>query len=224
MPIITALLDALLPRRCPICATRANGFCTDCRDLLPWIMIACEVCGAELHEVGICGACQKNPPNYDHAVIPFRYRAPVSEQIQTLKYHRQLRNVGALGAAIGRRAWHSRIAPQVIIPVPLHPRRLRQRGFNQALEIARQIGKQLDIEVQHRPLARVKYTVPQVGLDARARRNNVRDAFQAVAPIAYSHVALVDDVVTSGSTINAAARALKKAGVERVSVWAAAKV
>lgn len=220
-----AMLDSLVPRRCPVCAARAShGFCTDCRQLLPWIMAGCEICGAELYEVGVCGSCQARRPYYDHAVIPFKYRAPVSDQIQTLKYHQQLRHAGALGTMICRRVWKDPCpAPDVLIPVPLHPRRLRQRGFNQALEIARRIGGELGVEVSHSLLARIRNTVPQVGLGKIERRRNVNGAFKAPRPLRHTHVALVDDVVTSGSTINAAARALKRAGAETVSVWAAAK-
>ena len=220
-----AMLDSLVPRRCPVCAARAShGFCADCRQLLPWIMTGCEICGAALYEVGVCGGCQARRPYYDHAVIPFKYRAPVSEQIHTLKYRQQLRHADALGAIICQRVWKDPCAaPDVLIPVPLHPRRLRERGFNQALEIARRVGGELGVEVSHSLLARIRNTVPQVGLGKIERRRNVRGAFKAARPLRHAHVALVDDVVTSGSTVNAAARALKRAGVETVSVWAAAK-
>ncbi len=219
------LLNSLLPKRCPLCAAHTTqAFCADCRRLLPWITTACEVCGAALHEVGVCGRCQSRPPYYDHAVIPFKYRTPVSTQIQALKYHDQLRYAAALGAMICQRAWKDpRAAPDVLIPVPLHRKRLRQRGFNQALEIARRIGKELGIEVSHSLLERIKNTVPQTTLDKAERRRNVKGAFQTTPTPPPAHVALVDDVVTSGSTVNAAARALKRAGVKTVSVWAAAR-
>ena len=219
------LFDALLPKRCPLCAARVNrGFCADCLELLPWIMTGCEICGTELLEAGVCGGCQSRRPYYDHAVIPFKYREPVSGQIQLLKYNDQLRYATSLGAMICRRVWKDPTpAPDLLIPVPLHRARLRQRGFNQALEIARRIGAELGVEVSHSLLERIKNTVSQTGLGKRQRRSNVKGAFKALALIQHAHVALVDDVVTSGSTVNAAARALKRAGVERVSVWAAAK-
>ncbi|MGR3984006.1 MAG: ComF family protein [Gammaproteobacteria bacterium] len=219
-----AVFDALLPRRCPLCAARAEcGFCDDCRRLLPWIIAACEICGAELPESGVCGRCQAPPPEYEHAVIPFQYGEPVAGQIRMLKYHDQLGHAGALGAMLSRHARPgSPPRPDVLMPVPLHRKRLRRRGFNQALEIARQVGRDLGIEVSHRELRRIKNTVPQVGLGHAARRDNVKGAFRA-ARIRHAHVGLVDDVVTSGSTVNAAARALKRAGVETVSVWAVAR-
>jgi len=224
------LLDALLPPRCPLCAARAgHGFCDDCRPLLPWILAACEMCGTPLPEIaeaadaGVCGNCQASRPYYDHAVIPFKYGAPVSGHIQALKYHRQLRYATALAAMICARAWKDpRPPPQALIPVPLHRRRLRQRGFNQSLEIARRVGAELGIEVRHSLLERVRHTAPQTALSRTERRRNVRGAFRAAAAVP-AHVALVDDVVTSGSTANAAARELKRAGVRTVSIWAAAR-
>lgn len=219
------VLDALLPKRCPLCATRENrGLCLDCRELLPWIMIGCEICGAELHEAGICGRCQSRPPYYDHAVIPFKYRAPLSAHISTLKYHDQLRHAHSLGAMICQRVWKdSQPPPERLIAVPLHRRRLRERGFNQSLEIARWIGGELGIEIDHSSLTRIRNTAPQASLGKRERERNVRGAFAATLPIRHHHVALVDDVVTTGNTANEAARALKRAGVERVSLWAAAR-
>ena len=223
-------LGALLPKRCALCAARTPlAFCADCRQLLPWIASGCEICGAALfEEAGVCGRCQSKRPHYDHAVIPFGYRAPVSSQIQALKYHAQLRCAASLAAMIAVRAWKDpRATPDVLVPVPLHRNRLRQRGFNQSLEIARRLGAELGLEVRHSLLARIKNTVPQTALGKAERRRNVKGAFQAApAPVAApipAHVALVDDVVTSGSTVNAAARALKAAGVQTVSVWAAAK-
>lgn len=220
------LFDALIPRRCPMCAARgASGFCNACRPLLPWVTAACEVCGVKLPAPAVCGKCA-SPPRpvfYDRALIPFTYCAPVDEQIHQLKYNHRLGYAAALGAMISRhaRAQHSPL-PDALVPVPLHRRRLRARGFNQSLEIARHIGRELGIKVSHRALQRVRNTVPQVGLGGSARIANVKNAFLA-APSPYAHVALVDDVVTSGSTVNDAARALKHAGVEVVSVWAAAK-
>ena len=223
------ILNALLPGRCPLCATKTlssarAGFCAECCELLPWILIGCKICGAELHTPGVCGKCQTNRPQYDRAIIPFAYRPPVAAQIKSLKYRDQLNYAAALGAMICRRARARPDAlPDILTPIPLHRKRLRRRGCNQAFEIARVIGRELGVAVDHRPLARIKNTAPQAGLGHAARRSNVRGAFRATRPARHPHIALVDDVVTSGSTVNAAARELKRAGVQTVSVWAAAK-
>ncbi|CAJ2376060.1 MAG: Competence protein F [Arenicellales bacterium IbO2] len=225
--VFARVFDALLPRRCALCAARAErGFCGDCRQMLPWITRACEICGAELPAgaPGVCGGCQaEEPPSYDRAVIPFRYCEPVAGQIRLLKYRDQLGHAAALGAMLSLHARRARPPhPDALMPVPLHGKRLRLRGFNQAMEIAKSVGRELGIEVRHRELRRIKNTVPQVGLSHAARRSNVRGAFRA-SPLRGMHIALVDDVVTSGSTVDAAARALKRAGAETVSVWAVAR-
>ena len=218
------LIDSLLPKRCPLCSTRTNqGFCTNCQQLLPWIISGCEICGSELHEVGVCGNCLSIRPHYDHSVIPFRYSEPVSGKIQALKYHYQLQYVSTLSEMICLRVWKDPYPlPQVLIPVPLHRNRLRQRGFNQALEIAKVIGRQLGIAVNSSLLERDTDTAPQTALGEAERISNLNHAFKATCPIRLAHVALVDDVVTSGSTVNAAARTLKHAGVDTVSILAVA--
>ena len=221
------LADALIPKRCQLCATpNRHGICVDCHGLLPWIGVGCEVCGTPLPEAGVCGDCQRQPRHYERGLIPFRYESPIASHIHHLKYNQQLRYADFLGAMMCQQIWQDAgVLPEIIIPVPLHPRRLRQRGFNQALEIARRIGEELGLEVDYTSLLRVKDTVAQVGLSGAARRQNVRGAFRVrnQAAVRGTHVALVDDVVTSGSTVTAAAHALKRAGVTRVSVWAAAK-
>lgn len=220
-----ALLDAWLPTRCALCAARgAHGFCAACRRLLPWILIGCEVCGAELPAPGVCGGCQAQQPQYDHAIIPFKYREPIAAHIQMLKYHKQLRHASSLATMLCMRVWKSmHPLPELLIPIPLHRKRLRHRGFNQSLEIARRVGKELGVKVSHASLERIKNTAPQTGLGKAQRERNVQGAFHAPRRLSHTHVALLDDVVTSGSTVNAAARALKKAGVQTVSVWAAAR-
>ncbi len=225
MELFDTLLAAMLPERCLLCTERIQQpFCIDCMQLLPWIAIGCEICGAQLSEVGVCGRCQAQPPYYDNVIIPFQYRSPIAEQIQRLKYNRKLRYASPLAAMILQRVWKSpQPPPQVLIPMPLHRHRLRQRGFNQALEIAKPIGNQLGIEVNYSLLARIKNTASQTGLNVKQRHKNVRGAFQVMRPITMKHVALIDDVVTSGNTVNTAARALKRAGVKTVSVWAVAR-
>ena len=222
------LLDILLPKRCALCGARAHPsdpaeICRRCQPLLPWQEFGCEICGAELFEMGVCGACLGRTPHYDRAIIPCKYRAPVAGFIQALKYHRQLQYANCLGAMICRRIWKTQSPlPEVLIPVPLHRTRLRQRGFNQAFVIAQAVRREFGLEINYKLLKRVKNTRAQTGLSARARRDNVRGAFQAVGAANYAHAALVDDVVTTGHTANAAARALKVAGVKTVSIWAAA--
>lgn len=232
------LLDTLLPNRCPLCNTRgASGFCPPCQRLLPWLVLGCPICGAPLTESTICGACQARRPHYHRVVIPFHYRAPISTQIQALKYHRRLNYTNPLSAMLARRATKLPHAhpdlpplpppppPEILIPIPLHPHRLRERGFNQSHEIAKSISKHLAIPVDPAALIRIKNTPSQTTLTRKARTRNVQGAFRAPAPLPYTHIVLIDDVVTTGSTINAAALALKKASppTTTISVWATAR-
>jgi ComF family protein len=113
--------------------------------------------------------------------------------------------------------------PDLILPVPLHATRLRERGYNQAAEIARTVGRELSIPVDLRSCARVLATTPQSGLEQKARRRNVRGAFRVVRSPGADRIAILDDVVTTGSTVSELSKALLKAGAERVDVWAAAR-
>lgn len=238
LSVALSTLDFLLPEKCALCQCVSNlGFCIHCQKLLPWSECACEVCGIHLREPGVCGRCQTCRPVYQDSVIPFRYQPPIAEQIQALKYSAQLSYAVAMGKMlslwIAKRPvyWQTQgqiECPEAIVPIPLHRKRITQRGFNQATEIARVLHRQLGIPINHTLLERVKNTVPQTGLNRKMRQQNMIKAFVGqtnaggTAP-SYRHVALLDDVVTSGSTVNVAAQALLNVGVERVSVWAIAK-
>ena len=113
--------------------------------------------------------------------------------------------------------------PELIIPVPLHPRRLRKRGFNQSNLIAKSLAKTLDIDCDYKSLIRHKFTRPQVELTGKDREKAIRNAFSVTSEIKPKHVALVDDVITTSNTVNQAAKVLKQSGVENISVWALAR-
>lgn len=228
--VFRAPFDYFLPEKCALCRCESNlGFCINCQKLLPWIECACEICSIQLSEPGVCGHCQSRRPVYQDSIIPFRYKSPISDLIQGMKYSNQLSYAVALAKILS--LWvmkNPADLPDTIVPMPLHRKRIVQRGFNQATEIARVLSKQLDIPINQTLLKRVKNTEKQTGLHEKMRQQNVRNAFVGKAstrenPTAYRHVALLDDVVTSGSTVNAAAKALIGAGVECVSVWAIAK-
>ncbi len=221
----TRSIDFLFPEKCALCHCITNlGFCGKCQILLPWTHCPCEICGTALNSPGICGRCQSQPPNYINAMIPFRYDSPVSQCIQELKYNSQLVNAVALAKMLSLWAIKNAGAiPQMIIPMPLHRKKICQRGFNQASEIARFAGRMLNIPVCNDILKRIKNTATQTGLSEKMRIENMKHAFSAKPNQTVTHVALLDDVVTSGSTVNSAARALKRSGIEKISVWAIAK-
>ena len=211
-----------LPDRCALCRARsAQGYCARCAGLLPWIEISCEKCGKPAAAPGLCRQCRRRDHAIDCGLISFRYEAPISDHIKMLKYAGQLHLAGALGKSLALRFLKSGLpTPQALVPVPLHPRRQKQRGFNQSTEIAQVLSHMLRIPLADRALVRRVNTVSQAGLDEAMRKTNVRGCFAAGKTVCRGHLALVDDVVTSGSTLREAAAALRQAGAAAVSAWA----
>ena len=164
-------------------------------------------------------------------MAPWAYEFPVTQLVQALKYEGALANARILGtriAAAGRPALAeltgSSAPPSLLVPLPLHPSRLVERGFNQSREIARIVGRCLNLRLNERALRRVRATAPQVGLARIERASNLNGAFAADAGIVAGRtIILVDDVVTTGSTAAEAARTLLAAGAQSVQVWAAAR-
>ena len=200
----------LFPPRCTLCGFPGASLDLD----------LCEVCHADLPWA----------PSSGDARVALRYEHPVDELIRRLKYQGAISHARVLGVLLAEVVRGSRDElPALLIPVPLHPARWRERGFNQAAAIARYAGRQLEIPVLRHAVLRVRDTPSQTALDVTARRRNVRDAF-AVRPgrslerlRAAGHVALVDDVITTGSTANELRRVLLGARVRRVEVWAVAR-
>jgi ComF family protein len=215
---------------CRLCAGMADqpgGLCRACLADLPQNYYPCPRCGAVLPQATKtpCGECQRNPPHFDHAHIPFRYAPPLIRFITGLKFHGQLAEARLLGelllASLATTAYP---LPECLIPVPLHPIRLRERGYNQALELARPLSQRLHLPLEPHVVQRQRHTLPQSELSGSARRRNLRHAFRLDAPLPYQHVALIDDVVTTGSTLNELARVLRQSGVKSIQIWAVARV
>lgn len=219
-----------LPKTCMACGGRAgtDEFCDPCRAALPQLGPCCVRCAIPLPGTSTeqsCGRCLTRPPHFDRAYALFLYKAPIDRLVQGFKYRRRLDWGRVLGGALTEhmRAAHER--PDAIVPVPLHRQRLRERGYNQSLELARPIGRALDIPVLAFAVRRVRPTPAQTGLDRDQRRRNLRNAFDVAQPhnVLDRHIAIVDDVMTSGHTVDALARALKRAGASEVSVWVVAR-
>jgi ComF family protein len=221
----------LYPPVCLLCGAPGAGsldLCEACRGSLPRPEWACRACGIGLPAAGgcLCGRCQRRPPRYDAITVPYLYADPTDWLIQRLKFQARLAHARVLGRLLAEAVEASDSArPERLIPVPLHPSRLRERGFNQATEIARHTGRVLGIALDTGSVRRPKRTEAQMGLNARARRANVRGVFDVcdAARIQGRHVAVVDDVVTTGSTVEELARVLKRSGAARVDVWALAR-
>jgi ComF family protein len=202
--------------------------CAGCEGDLPSNIRCCELCAEPLHtdhaDTRLCGACLQRRPRFDASVIPFRYSYPMDHMIRRLKYGGAIALGRVLGELFAQRlssrsddAW-----PQVLIPVPLAQQRFRERGFNQAIVLAEHIHHAIKLPLRTDLLVRTRETLEQAGLDQRARRKNIRRAFEIIGQ-APKHVAIIDDVVTTGSTANEVARVLKRAGAKHVEIWAIAR-
>ena len=228
----------LWPSRCLVCSAageRRRDLCAACAAGLPWLAVACRHCALPLAETtgpthpAICGACLRGaPPVLTEAHAACFYRAPLDRLLPRFKFHRDLAAGRLLAQLMAARLGPLAVqwsAPATLVPVPLHWRRLRQRGYDQALELARPLAAMLGLPLATDALERARHTDPQSTLAADRRRANLRDAFRVGARTALpAHVVLVDDVMTTGATLQAAAVALRAAGVARVDAWVCARV
>ena len=232
MNIFTKFIDLIYPPRCHICRTfldyANNGsrhFCIEC--LNSFSLVAppvCSICGipfgSKTQDDHLCERCLRKSPFYDLLRAPYLYKGTLMEVILQIKYSRKNYLADSLApvfACFAEELFRN-MEDLLLIPVPLHPQKLRERGFNQSLLLARGIEKKLNAELDFLSLRRVKYTGTQTGLNIDERRKNVRGAFDLVKGVQFKdrNVLLVDDVATTGSTMNECARVLKKAGCSRV--------
>ncbi|MBB5766496.1 ComF family protein [Xanthomonas euroxanthea] len=221
------VLRLLLPNVCLVCAeagTADGDLCPWCRAALPDHGRACLCCATPLSasdEALLCGQCLQHRPPLQHVHACFTYRWPVDGLLRRFKFRQDLA-AGHLLSELMVKACAGLPRPQALVPVSLHRQRLRQRGYDQALELARPLGRALRLPCLPL-LRRVRATAPQSELDAAERQRNLRGAFVARGALP-AHVALVDDVMTTGATLHAAAQALHRAGVQRVDAWVCARV
>ena len=222
------ILTGLFPKRCLLCGAnlgRSSDLCPGCRRALPYNRQACAQCGLPMtsSEPAVCGRCTRHPPPYTRTQAPLLYQAPVDRLIGAFKFHKQLQLASPLARLFCQQLPTGDPLPDFILPLPLHPRRLRERGFNQSLELARHVAAELRLPLAYEPCRRVLATPPQRGLDQRARHRNMRRAFVADSRVEGCHLALFDDVITTGASVTAASQALLKAGAARVDIWALAR-
>ena len=217
---------------CLLCDEPCAGppLCAACEAELPWLDGQCALCAVPLPTRGlVCGACLQRPPSFDQVSAPWRFAFPVDALITRFKHQARWPYGRLLGERLAHHLRHAFVEglaqPELLLPVPLARRRLRQRGFNQAQMLAGWLGHELGIAVDGRLLQRVLETPPQQQLDAATRRRNLRQAFAIAtgADVTGRHLALVDDVLTTGATAEALARLLKRAGAARVDVYCLAR-
>lgn len=202
--------------------------CSACFTDLPENHHACQRCGLSLKIANehplICGRCLTVPPYFDRARIPYLYEQTIPYIVTQLKYHQRLHHARLMALLMLQTLQtQDPPLPELIIPVPLHHKRYRERGFNQALEIARHLSKSLGIELAYSQCLRNRDTPHQTSLDADQRQQNLQNAFSVRKPLNVEHVAILDDVLTTGSTANSLAKVLKDHGVQNVEIWAFAR-
>jgi len=201
--------------------------CQACFSDLPRNHPCCYQCAASLATASpvpqACGACLVRPPPFDETQAPFLYGEHLRHLITRLKFQRHYHHARLLAGLLARYVADHCERPDCLIPVPLHPVRYRERGFNQSLEIARHLAKALSIALDFDSCIRHRNTPHQIDLPATERAKNPRQAFSVVRPLRHRHIAIIDDVMTTGATASAVAQTLKEHGVERVDVWVCAR-
>lgn len=224
----------LLPPLCILCSSatkRASNICWPCQQGLPILSHYCQQCArflpANMVIEPFCGACLTESPPYSKIFALFPYEEPIIRLIIELKFQAQLTHARAFGELLAEKianVWYAKKPlPDLIIPIPLHIKRLRERGFNQAIEIARPIAKQLNLAIHYSEVTRVKETVPQSSLPGSKRKENVARAFHTTGNYHNKIIAIIDDVITTGYTVNEFSRLLKQHGAKRIDVWCVAR-
>ncbi len=234
--VTDSLIAWLFSPSCPACLGRGEpdtDFCRACFAELPPAEPGCAVCAAAIPgdtaPSTVCGRCLAQPPAFERTFAAFPYAPPIDALIRDLKFSKHLHCARPLGALLAARLTSKGMVsadaplPDCLVPVPLHPIRLRRRGFNQSVEIARVLSRRVKVPVDAHCLQRIRAGVPQTALPAKQRLQNPKGAFAARrAPRGHS-VVIVDDVMTTGATVNEVARVLRAAGATRVEAWIVAR-
>lgn len=216
--------NRLLLQECLLCGRgdSTDPLCPDCRNDLPALPDAlCPRCALPAAGAAVCGRCLAEPPAYDRTLAAFRYAFPLDKLIQSFKYGRRL----VLGEYFGRHLalLAGDCGADRLVPLPLHPLRLRERGFNQALELARALSRQHHIPLDTRSCRRIRQTAAQADLPWRERARNVRGAFACSAEFHGQHLLLLDDVMTTGASLDELARTVKLHGAAQVTLLVLAR-
>ena len=226
---IHSCLDWLLPQSCLLCkkpVTQSLALCASCLEQLPVNDHACRRCALPLPDTAppdaVCGQCQRQPPPFDSIFAPWLYAEPLNHLILQLKRARKLAAGRLLGQLLADQV-PSHDLPELILPIPSHPKKLKKNGFNHSGEIARSLSQELNLPWAAHLLKKTKDTPGQHGLTRRQRQANLRRCFALSETPKARSVVLLDDVVTTGATVREAALTLKQAEIKEVRVWALAR-
>ncbi len=225
--------DWVLPWTCVLCgknSTTRQDLCSACKKSLPWIKKACWQCSSKLEATSTksyCGECLQQTKIFTRTIALFHYQQPITPWITGLKFNHRLVYAKLMGELLAEQLlqhYQQDSWPELIIPVPLHFERLRERGFNQAIEIAHPIARRYNLPVNKTLCRRLRSTQAQSTLSGKDRYQNVKNAFSINTKISAKHVIVLDDVMTTGNTANEIAKCLKKSGAARIDVWCCARV
>ena len=213
--------------QCLLCADYKGmelGLCESCQESLSWhVQPQCQQCGL-LSNSNLCGSCINSPPHFDSTHALFTYDYPADILIQQYKYHDLLHLADVFAHLfLKHKAGHFGRDVDLILPMPMHSQRLKERGFNQALEFAKSLASSLQRPLDYKTCQRIKLTPPQAGLPLKIRIKNVRGVFECNQSLQGLNIAIIDDVMTSGASLNELAKTLKKAGAARVECWVIAR-
>lgn len=221
--INSLLLDYFAPGCCLLCNSLVSDgglLCQDCTSDGPDPHPLCQRCGCLLPERGTICLCNDRPRILDRILTVRSYQYPVNTLVQEMKYHGLIGLCREFGFAIAKHARSTcSTLPDCLIPMPMHRTRMRERGYNQALEIAHGVSEKLGLTLETNLISRFRSTVPQIDLNPEARARNVRGAFVFRKKINFEHVAIIDDVFTTGATAFELAKLLRTSGVRRVELW-----
>jgi len=232
--MVNKLWQFLFPAGCLLCAASSSEskndyLCDGCLADLQGNQHACSLCALPIIESQstlMCADCLKSPPVFDRCLSAFVYAQPLEWMIQQLKFNEKLSYAPLLsslmmhylqGQALGQ------LQADVIIPMPLHPTRLKERGFNQSLLLLESVALEMDMPIDSISCQRIRDTAHQTGKTAQQRRKNIKGAFKFDNKKGYKHVVIFDDVITTGSSVSELSKVLKRSGVERVDVWSLAR-
>jgi ComF family protein len=223
---IRAGIKQILPTQpCVLCGCMSQDglWCAACDATLPYFNAAhCPVCALPTPGGEVCGHCLSQPPLFTRTTAVFGYAFPLDKLIQGMKYGEQLALARAFAKKLVQRIEKSNL-PDYVIAMPLHPAKLRERGFNQSLLIAATVARELNLKLLPDTCQRVRDTPPQSALPWKERKKNVRNAFHCDRDLTGKRIVLVDDVLTTGASMNALAEAVSKKGAIEISAWVVAR-
>lgn len=222
--VAKGLFNSLFKQHCLLCAADAGGeqgICVGCYKDLPWhTNPKCPQCGLSSNGL-VCGNCLNSPPDFDATRSLFTYDFPLDAMIQRYKYGNMLNLGHIFGTMLSNKTNLADV--DLVIPMPMHPTRLKERGFNQALEIAKVITKNYPEKLDYSSALRQKYTPPQASLPLKERVKNIKGAFKVTSNLMGKRITIIDDVMTTGASLNELAKTLKQAGASHVECWVIAR-